>query len=39
MGSQCINRRLKCWSEKNLRTVYETREKISSFDIRLKLIG
>ena len=41
MGSQCINRRQKalvCDTE-NLRIVYETRENIFSFDIRLKLIG
>ena len=41
MGSQCINRRQKAlvWDTENLRIVYETRENIFSFDIRLKLIG
>ena len=41
VGLQCINRRQKalvCDTE-NLRIVYETRENIFSFDIRLKLIG
>ena len=40
-GSQSINRQQKvlvCDTE-NLRIVYETRENIFSFDIRLKLIG
>ena len=40
-GSQCINRQQKalvCDTE-NLCAVYETRENIFSFDIRLKLIG
>ena len=40
-GLQCINRQqraLVCDTE-NLRIVYETRENIFSFDIRLKLVG
>ena len=41
MESRCLNRRKKAlvWDTKNLRTVYETRENIFSFDIRIKLIG